>query len=95
MRIERELSTSLGGKVTLYIELPLRSDRNDEFYCKIGLEGGGVQKNAVIFGIDAMQALILAMRHLNGLVVSVSKSMHPNRLVWELGAECDDFGLLL
>jgi hypothetical protein len=93
MRVERELSTNTGIKVMLYIEMPHRSDRNDEFYCKIGLEGGGVQATEKIYGIDAMQALILGLRHLNGFVLRVSKSIAPNRLTWEFGAGDDDFGL--
>jgi len=95
MRVERELSTNLGDKVMLYIDGPCESDRNNEFYCKIGLEGKGVQATDVIFGIDSMQALILAMRHLNGFVLRVSKSIDPNYLSWELGADENDFGLLL
>lgn len=95
MRIERELLTNMGGRVVLYVDIPRESDRNNEFYCKIGLDGDGVQASEMIFGIDAMQALILAMRHLNAFVLRVSKSMHPNHLSWELGAEEGDFGLLL
>jgi hypothetical protein len=95
MRIERELSTNTGEKVILYIEAPKKSDREHEFSCKLGLEGAELDKSTIIYGIDPMQAMLLSIRHLNGLVARASESIRPRRLIWEFGEKEDDFGLLI
>lgn len=95
MRVERELHTDLGTKVVLYIEHPMKSGLSDnEFSCKIGLEGEGIDISTVIFGIDPLQAMILSLRHLTGFVPRISRSLHPRYLIWEWGCEENDFGLL-
>lgn len=94
MRIERELSTNLGEKVVLYVYPPIEGDRNDEFFCIVGLEGAGINKTSKIYGIDPMQALLLSIRHLSGFLERGSASIHPRRLVWDLGEEGDEFGLI-
>ncbi len=95
MRIERKLSTDLGEEVVLYIEQPTASRHKDEFSCKIGLESVSINKNEIIYGIDPMQALLLSIRHLSSFVERNSEAIHPRRLVWELGEEEDEFGLLI
>ena len=94
MRVERELSTNLGERVVLFIEQPEKSNRENEFSCRIGLLGAGLDTSTRIYGIDPMQALLLSIRHLSGFVEKHSTSMHPNRLVWELGRGETDLGLL-
>jgi hypothetical protein len=93
MRVERELSTSRGAKVVLFVEQPEKSLGRDEYSCRIGLEGAGIDASTRIYGIDAMQALLLSVRHLKTFVAVHSKSMHPDRLTWELAANETDFGL--
>lgn len=93
MRIERELSTDLGEKVVIYVDQPMKSDRLNEFFCKIGIEGTGIDKSTIIYGIDPMQAMLLSIRHLNSFAEMVSESLHPRRLIWDLGENDNDFGL--
>jgi hypothetical protein len=93
VRIERELSTSLGEKVVLYIETPSKTDGRDEYYCQLGLEGGGVEETARIFGIDPMQALILAVSYVDTFVFKVSRSLRDKTILWALGEDGNDFGL--
>jgi hypothetical protein len=95
MRTERELSTNLDEKVILYVEQPEQGRSVNEFSCKIGLEGNEIDKTAVIYGIDPMQALLLSIRHLSGFVERSSESIHPRRLIWDLGENEHDFGLLV
>ena len=95
MRTERVLTTDAGEDVVLYVEQPKKGRSENEFSCVIGIEGRGISKSTVIYGIDPMQALILAIRHLSGFVERVSKSIHPRRLSWELGEDENDFGLVI
>lgn len=94
MRVERELLDNMGSKVILYIEGPESMDRRDEFSCKIGLEGAGITRSTVLYGLDPMQALLMAVRHMAGFVERESKAISPRRLLWDLGSTEDDFGLL-
>lgn len=50
MRIERLLSTNDGEVVVLYVDSPKASERESEYYCKIGLEGGSISETATIYG---------------------------------------------
>jgi hypothetical protein len=94
MRVERELLDSLGSRVILYIEWPESTGRRDEFSCRIGLDGAGISKSTLLYGVDPMQALLMAVRHMAGFVERESKAINPRRLLWDLGAAEADFGLL-
>jgi hypothetical protein len=94
MRAERELFDDLGSKVILYMEGPESTGRSGEFSCKIGLEGAGINKIAVLYGIDSMQALLMAVRHMGGFVELQSEAIYPRRLLWGLGESETDFGLI-
>lgn len=94
MRVERELFDDAGSKVILYVEGPESTGRRDEFSCRIGLDGAGISKSAVLYGVDSMQALLMAVRHMGGFVERESKAIYPRRLLWDLGETETDFGLL-
>ena len=94
MRVERELLDDMGSKVILYVEGPESTGRRDEFSCKIGLDGAGINKSTVLYGVDPMQALLMAVRHMGGFVERESKAINPRRLLWDLGETETDFGLL-
>ena len=94
MRVERELSDDTGSKVILYIEGPESTGRRDEFSCRIGLDGAGISKSTVLYGVDPMQSLLLSVRHMHGFVERESRAIQPRRLLWVLGDFETDFGLL-
>ncbi len=93
MKVERKLSTGAGDIVFLYIEMPKRSDKLEEFYCKIGIFGVDFNFSSKIYGIDPMQALLLSVRHLESFSDSVRTSIHPTTLSWDLGTSEDILGL--
>lgn len=95
MRIERALSTDDGSVVQLYLEGPDASERELEYYCTIGLDGGGISECRKIYGIDQFQAVILSLRHLNFLAEKAAQSIAPRRLSWEFGDDENVFGLTL
>lgn len=93
-RIERRLHTNLQEEVVVYVEQPVAT-RENEFGCRIGIEGVNINETTMIYGIDPMQALVLAVLHLDSFVKKISRSISPRYIVWELGAEKDDFGLVV
>ena len=95
MRTERLLITDTGENVILYVEQPKKGCNDHEFICVIGIEGYDLNTSTVIYGIDSMQALLLAIRHLSGFVERASRSIRPRRLIWELGEGENDFGLVI
>lgn len=94
MRIERQLSTNSGEGVIVYIDMPKKESRENEFSCKVGVEGAGIEESTVIFGVDAMQAMMLAIRYIDVFVKRVSESIRPRQLIWEFG-EKDDLGFIM
>ena len=95
VRIERALSTDDGAVVQLYLEGPNASERELEYYCIIGLDGGGISERRKIYGIDQFQAVILSLRHLNFLAEKAALSIAPRELSWKLGDNENIFGLTL
>lgn len=93
MIIEREFKIKDEGHVVLYLDGPHKSDRDDEFFCIVGLLGCEIDEKEVIFGIDQFQAVILAMRHANSFTVRIARKIYPRLIQWELGSKPDDFGL--
>lgn len=95
MRIERALSTDDGTIVHLYLEGPEASEKESEYYCVIGLEGGGISECRKIYGVDQIQAIILSLRHLKFMAEKAAQSLVPRRLSWESGDDDNVFGLNL
>jgi len=93
MRFERTLLTAHGEHVTLYLE-QVGSERANEGGCRIGLQGSGIGHSTVLYGIDSMQALLLAVRHLPSFVEKVSRNLELPGLVWDAGNDTQDLGLL-
>lgn len=95
MRIERALSTDDGSIVQLYLEGPEASEQASDYYCIIGLEGGGISECRKIYGVDQFQAVMLSLRHLKFLAEKAAQSIAPRRLSWESGDDDNVFGLNL
>lgn len=79
----------------LSAEGPLPIGTEHEAGFRLGLEGANIDTSIVIYGIDPMQAMLLAIRHLHGFVTKVFRSIHPRRLVRELGDGEEDLGLIV
>jgi hypothetical protein len=64
----------------------------EEFYCPYQIKGAGDEKVRYAFGVDAFQALQLAISIL-GVEIEVLNKELGGRLRWECGGK-DDFGFL-
>lgn len=77
----RQLLVSIGKPTQM-------SDTKGEFYCPIQTSGfGDDERVEAIFGVDAFQALELAMRYVGWRLSAIDRE-NGGRLRWEFGDDC-------
>jgi hypothetical protein len=82
---------TLDGSATVTVELlaPTPSDQSDDFRCGYRIDGLGASKVRYAYGVDSMQALLLAMQSIAAHLYT-SEEAKTGRLQW-LGMS--NFGL--
>jgi hypothetical protein len=81
---KRKLSLTPGEKVVVIIGQPRPFPDCDDFFCPFKVEGLGHGRVIRAGGVDAIQALELALRMI-GAVLYTSEEYKDGRLTWEGG----------
>src|SRR4030081_2369044 len=84
----RELSISVGTTVTVLIGKPEKFPDSEDYYCPYQILGLGNQRVRYAGGIDAVQALELALKMI-GTDLYTSKEVQAGELSWPGGKKGD------
>lgn len=88
----RKLTIANGQAAEVLIGSPRPfSDKEDGFYCPFQIRGLGDGQVRHAGGVDAVQAMILALQRV-GTLLNASEEAKNARLSWECGISPGDFG---
>lgn len=77
--------------VLVRIGMPKRRAGSDDWYCPYQTEGIGSGRIGISYGVDSVQALVLALSMV-GAELYCSKEYEAGRLGWDCGAVKGDLG---
>lgn len=87
----RELSLDDAQTIRVLIGTPKQRTDSNEWYCPYQTVGIGSGRVGISFGVDFVQALVLALSMV-GAELYCSKEHEAGRLSWECGAVKGDLG---
>ncbi len=87
----RDLLLDGDPKARVLIGIPKRRTDNDEWYCPYQTIGIGSGRVGISYGIDSIQALVLALSMV-GAELYTSEEYKAGRLTWDCGAVKGDLG---
>ncbi len=88
---ERTLEFGSVG-VVITITNPVVDESGENYVCTASVVGGGSDDRHDIFGVDSLQCLVLALRHLSSRLYG-SEMYKSGHLLWEAGMDKSDLGL--
>jgi|SRR5579872_4461497 len=71
----------LQGKPSVIVELSVPVPHGDDFECSYKIQGLGAEETKCAFGVDGLQALLLAMQRI-GIDLYTSEAFQSGQLRW-------------